>query len=299
MQRVQNLALDPHNKPLYMPRTIPPFRADHVGSLLRPTELHTARRLRESGDIAAEDLQALENSLIQILVGKQEAVGLKGITDGEFRREFWHFDFLEGLQGVESSRADHGIQFKGGQTKSKALSVTAKLAFTDHPMLRHFRFLKANTRETAKMTIPSPSVLHYRGGRKAIDLNVYPEMDEFYQDLGQAYKEAVAAFGREGCTYLQLDEVNFTYLCDPDQRQMLRDRGDDTEKLPAIYAGMINAAISGRPPGMRMTMHLCRGNFKSMWIAQGGYEPVAEVLFNADRHRRILHGMGYGTSGRL
>jgi 5-methyltetrahydropteroyltriglutamate--homocysteine methyltransferase len=281
MQVMKTSDLNPEVQTPITPRTVAPFRADHVGSLLRPAELKTAHRQRESGDISAADLDALENSAIQLLIAKQQAVGLKGITDGEFRRDFWHFDFLEGLGGVESTQAEHGIQFQGGQTKSKALRVTAKIGFADHPMLQHFRFLKNNTKETAKMTIPSPSVLHYRGGRKAIDSKVYPGMDEFYHDLGQAYKEAVAAFGREGCTYLQLDETNFTYLCDSDQRQMLRERGDDPEKLPEIYARMINAAISGRPPGMRMTMHLCRGNFKSMWIAQGGYEPVAEILFNA------------------
>jgi 5-methyltetrahydropteroyltriglutamate--homocysteine methyltransferase len=147
-------------------------------------------------------------------------------------------------------------------------------------MIDHFRFLKAHTKATPKMTIPSPSVLHYRGGRKAISETVYPTMEGFYHDLGQAYRKVVRAFADAGCRYLQLDEVNFTYLCDPEQRQMLKDRGDDPDKLPGIYAEMINTAISDRPAGMPITMHLCRGNFKSMWIAKGGYEPVADVLFN-------------------
>ena len=263
-----------------MQRNLPPFRADHVGSLLRPQELKEARAKQASRAISAEELRAVEDRCIKALIAKEEAAGLQSITDGEFRRAFWHFDFLERLEGVESYEGGQGIQFKGGQTKARGMKVHGKIGFRGHPFLEHFKFVKANTSKTAKMTIPSPSVLHYRGGRKAVSTSVYPTMDAFYRDLGQAYKEAVAAFGQAGCKYLQLDETNFTYLCDPEQRQMLRDRGDDPETLPDIYAGMINAAISGRPADMRMTMHLCRGNFRSMWIAQGGYEPVADVLFN-------------------
>jgi 5-methyltetrahydropteroyltriglutamate--homocysteine methyltransferase len=263
-----------------MLRILPPFRADHVGSLLRPAELQAARAQRERGEITAEDLRAVEDRCIKATIAKQQQIGLQGITDGENRRAYWHFDFLESLEGVESGVAERGIQFQGGASKPKGLRVTGKLDFSNHPMLRHFRFLKEHTRETAKMTIPSPSVLHYRGGRSAISTDVYPAMEEFYRDLGAAYRKAVSAFGAEGCKYLQLDEVNFTYLCDSDQRQMLRDRGDDPDKLPEIYADLINTATSGRSPDMRMTMHLCRGNFRSMWIAKGGYEPVAEILFN-------------------
>ena len=263
-----------------MPRNLPPFRADHVGSLLRPHELKEARSKRASGAISAEELRATEDRSIKALVAREEAAGLESITDGEFRRAWWHLDFLERLQGVEEYEADHGIQFKGGQTKARALKVTGKIGYAGHPFLDHFRFLQANTSKTAKMTIPSPSVLHYRGGRTAISTAVYPTLDPFFDDLGQAYKAAVTAFGQAGCKYLQLDEVNFTYLCDPEQRQLLRDRGEDPDVLPDIYASMINAAISGRPADMRMTMHLCRGNFRSMWIAQGSYEPVADVLFN-------------------
>jgi len=263
-----------------MLRSLPPFRADQVGSLLRPQELKEARAKREKGAITAEELKAVEDRCIKDLIAKEEAVGLQGITDGEFRRSFWHLDFLERLKGVEGYDAEQGITFQEGKTKAKGLRVTGKLDFTEHPFIDHFKFLQANTSRTPKMTIPSPSVLHYRGGRTAVTEQVYPVIDEFYHDLGQAYKKAVAAFGAAGCKYLQLDEVNVTYLCDSDQRQMLRDRGDNPDKLPDIYADMINAAISGRPEGMRMTMHLCRGNYKSMWIAQGGYEPVAEVLFH-------------------
>jgi 5-methyltetrahydropteroyltriglutamate--homocysteine methyltransferase len=270
----------PCNNGPNMLRTAPPFRADHVGSLLRPAQLKEARARHERLEIGAAELKSIEDRWIQEVIAKQEAAGLRGVTDGEFRREFWHLDFLAGLDGVEWHALERGIQFKGGETKPKGLRVTGKIGCAHHPMLEHFQFLKDHTKATAKMTIPSPSVLHYRGGRNAVTGQVYPVIDEFYHDLGQAYKKAVAALGAAGCKYLQLDEVNFTYLCDTDQRQMLRDRGDNPDKLPDIYADMINAAISGRPEGMRMTMHLCRGNYKSMWIAQGGYEPVAEVLFH-------------------
>ena len=193
----------------------------------------------------------------------------------------WHFDFLEHLDGVESFRSDHGIAFQGGiETQAKGLRVTGKMGFSTHPMVEHFRFLRDHTRATPKMTIPSPSVLHFRGGRRAVSPDVYPDMEEFYRDLALAYRGAVQAFADAGCRYLQLDEVNLAYLCDPEQRQILRDRGDDPDRLPGIYADMINTAIGGRPADMTITMHLCRGNFRSSWIAQGGYEPVAELLFN-------------------
>lgn len=261
-------------------RTVPPFRADHVGSLLRPQELRDARAKRERGENKPEQLKAVEDRAIKDVIAKQEAIGLKGVTDGEYRREFWHMDFLAGLDGVETFVSDHGIQFKGGVTKPKGLRVTGKIGFSGHPMIEHFKFLKQHTKNTPKMTIPSPSVLHFRGGRKAVPESIYRSMDEFYRDLGAAYRKAVHAFADAGCRYLQLDETNLAYLCDPEQRQMLRDRGDDPEKLPTIYADMINTAISDRPSDMTITMHLCRGNFRSLWIAQGGYEPVAEILFN-------------------
>lgn len=263
-----------------MLRTVPPFRADHVGSLLRPPRLREARTRRQRGEITAEQLRSMEDECIQEVIAKQESVGLHGITDGEFRREFWHIDFLAGLDGVESYRGGSGIQFKGAETKPIGLRVTGKIGFNTHPMVEHFRFLKQHTKRTAKMTIPSPSVLHFRGGRKAVPENIYPTMEEFFRDLGIAYRKAVRAFADAGCRYLQIDETNLAYLCDPEQRQMLKDRGDDPEKLPAIYASLINTAISDRPADMQITMHLCRGNFRSLWIAQGGYEPVAEILFN-------------------
>ena len=259
-----------------MTRTAAPFRADHVGSLLRPAALKQAR-----AQSSAEELKAAEDAAIEHIIARQAEIGLRSATDGEFRRAMWHYDFLEKLDGVESYSSDHGIAFKGGiQTIHKGLRVTGKLGFTTHPMLQHFEFLRDHTQASAKMTIPSPSVLHFRGGREAVDPKIYPDMDEFYRDLGLAYKGAVKAFAAAGCRYLQLDEVNLAYLCDSEQRQMLRDRGDDPDRLPAIYAEMINTAISDRPKDMVITMHLCRGNFRSSWIAQGGYEPVAELLFN-------------------
>ncbi|HMC62192.1 MAG TPA: 5-methyltetrahydropteroyltriglutamate--homocysteine S-methyltransferase [Candidatus Solibacter sp.] len=264
-----------------MIRTTPPFRADHVGSLLRPASLKQARARRERGEIGPEDLRAAEDAAIEHIVARQAEVGLRSATDGEFRRSMWHFDFLEHLDGVESFHSDHGIAFEGGiETQAKGLRVTGKVGFSTHPMLDHFGFLRDHTHATPKMTIPSPSVLHFRGGRRAVSPQVYPEMEEFYRDLAEAYRGAVHAFAGAGCRYLQLDEVNLAYLCDPGQRRILRERGDDPDRLPGIYAGMINTAIGGRPADMTITMHLCRGNFRSSWIAQGGYEPVAELLFN-------------------
>ncbi|MEO8049093.1 MAG: 5-methyltetrahydropteroyltriglutamate--homocysteine S-methyltransferase [Acidobacteriota bacterium] len=264
-----------------MIRSTPPFRADHVGSLLRTPLLKDARARHERGEISDAYLRAVEDAAIEQAIVRQAEIGLRSATDGEFRRAMWHFDFLENLDGVESFRADHGIAFKGGiETQAKGLRVTGKIGFSTHPMVDHFRFLRDHTRAIPKMTIPSPSVLHFRGGRRAVNSEVYPKMDEFYRDLGLAYRDAVQTFAHAGCRYLQLDEVNLAYLCDPEQRQILRDRGDNPDDLPRIYADMINAAIASRPPDMTITMHLCRGNFRSSWIAQGGYEPVAELLFN-------------------
>ena len=198
-----------------MMRSAPPFRADHVGSLLRPPVLKEARARRERGEITAEQLRAAEDEAIARVIEKQAEIGLRSATDGEFRRSMWHFDFLERLDGVESFHADHGIAFKGGiETKAIGLRVTGKLGFSTHPMLGHFEFLRKHARATPKMTIPSPSVLHFRGGRRAVSRSVYPEMEAFYHYLGLAYRSAVEAFAAAGCRYLQLDEVNLAYLCD-------------------------------------------------------------------------------------
>ena len=262
-------------------RTAPPFRADHVGSLLRTAPLKQARAKRERGEFTAEQLKAVEDREIEAVIRKQEAIGLKAVTDGEFRRAFWNYDFLGSLPGVEAYLGERKIKFQGPNPKPMMLRVTARLgAFTTHSMLEHFKFLKAHTRVVPKMTIPSPSSLHFRYGRDAVPEAIYPDMNDFYRDLGQTYRKAVRAFADAGCRYLQLDEVNFTYLCDPKLRAQVANRGDDPEQLPAIYARMINAAIADIPPDMTITMHLCRGNFQSTFVASGGYEPVADILFN-------------------
>jgi 5-methyltetrahydropteroyltriglutamate--homocysteine methyltransferase len=266
-----------------MQNATPPFRADHVGSLLRTQALKEARDKHAAGQIDAEELNEVENREIKGVIRRQEEIGLKSVTDGEFRRAFWHFDFLEHLDGVQSIEAESGMNFKGGLNITKALRITGKVGFSDHPMIEHFRFLKQNVASgsVAKMTIPGPSMLHYRGGRKMINMGLYPDMTEFYADVGEAYAKAVRAFYDAGCRYLQLDDISFAYLCDPDQREMLRSRGDDPEKQPEIYAGMVREALKDKPSDLRVTMHLCRGNFRSTFIASGGYEPVAEVLFNS------------------
>jgi 5-methyltetrahydropteroyltriglutamate--homocysteine methyltransferase len=264
-----------------MPRTRPPFRADHVGSLLRPAALKEARGRRERGEIAVDELAAIEDREIAKVIQMQEEVGLRSITDGEFRRAFWNYDFLGQLDGVEAYLGERKIKFQGPQPKPMMLRVIGKLGSSSaHPMIEHFKFVAAHAKATPKMTIPSPSSLHFRYGRDAVPAEIYPAMEDFYRDLGEAYCKAVRAFADAGCRYLQLDEVNFTYLCDPKLRAFVADRGEDPEQLPRIYARMINAALSDVPPGTTKAMHLCRGNFQSTFVASGGYEPVAEILFN-------------------
>ena len=265
-----------------MKRSQPPFRADHVGSLLRTGPLKEARARRENGEISAEELRAIEDREIEKIIRKQEDIGLQAVTDGEFRRAFWNYDFLGALDGVEAYLGERKIKFQGVNPKPMMLRVIGKLGtFSTHPMLEHFRFVKAHTRVVPKMTIPSPSSLHFRYGRDAIPESIYPDIGEFYRDLGQTYRRAVRGFADAGCRYLQLDEVNFTYLCDPKLRAQVANRGDDPDRLPMIYAGMINAAIADIPSDMTIAMHLCRGNFRSTFVASGGYEPVAEILFNS------------------
>jgi 5-methyltetrahydropteroyltriglutamate--homocysteine methyltransferase len=265
-----------------MPNGKPPFRADHVGSLLRPPELRDARAARAAGRIDAAALRAIEDRCIRDAIAEQREIGLKAVTDGEYRRAFWHFDFLAKLGGVELYESDQGIQFKGGQTKAFGLKVTGRIRYARHPFVEDFRFVAANAGGAVpKQTIPSPSVLHFRGGRRAVDTHTYPDMDGFFADLGTAYAEAVAAFASAGCRYLQLDEVNIAYLCDPEQIAALKARGEETEGLLQKYAALINRAIAARPADMIITLHLCRGNFRSMHIASGGYDPVAETLFNS------------------
>jgi len=263
------------------PRTAPPFRADHVGSLLRTRSLKEARARHEKGGVSAVELKAIEDREIAAAIKKQEEIGLRAVTDGEFRRAFWNYDFLGALPGVEAYLGERKIKFQGVNPKPMMLRVTGKLGtLTAHPMLDHFKFVREHAKATPKMTIPSPSSLHFRYGRDAVPESIYPDMADFYRDLGQTYRLAVRAFANAGCRYLQLDEVNFAYLCDPKLRAQVAGRGEDPDKLPSVYAGMINAAMSDIPSDMTIAMHLCRGNFQSTFVASGGYEPVAETLFN-------------------
>ena len=262
-----------------------PFRADMVGSLLRTAPLKEARAKHAKGEITAAQLKAVEDEEIRKLVAKQEAVGLKLATDGEFRRAWWHFDFFWGLKGCERVTLDHGIKFHGVETKAESLKVTGKLDFpTDHPMLEHFRFLKSVTKVTPKMTIPSPSVMHFRSGRAAISTQAYPDMDGYFDDLAKVYGKAIKSFYDAGCRYLQLDDTVWAYLCSKEQMEEAKQRGEDVDRLPGIYAQVINTALKSKPADMVITTHVCRGNFRSTWISEGGYEPVAE---------RLLAGIDY------
>jgi 5-methyltetrahydropteroyltriglutamate--homocysteine methyltransferase len=261
-----------------MQRTTPPFRADHVGSLLRPAALKEARVKRERNEISADELRAVEDREIEKVIKKQEEIGLKLVTDGEFRRSWWHFDFFRGLDGVTFYTTDHGIQFRGVQTKAEAIKIDGKIGFSGHPMLEHFKFLKAHTRVVPKMTIPAPSTFHFRQGRAAISSEVYPEMEPFFDDLAKAYRSAIRAFYDAGCRYLQLDDTAWSMVCDPNERAQSKTRGDDPDTLPKRYARLTNAALEGKPADMAITMHSCRGNFRSTFIASGGYEFVAEQL---------------------
>lgn len=263
-------------------RAKPPFRADHVGSFLRPKELHEARARRKKGEIDAAALREVEDRCIREIVRAQESWGLEGITDGEFRRTFFHIDFLEQLEGVEV-REGMAIKFRGASNTvdfaPPVLHVTGKLRHVKPIQLADFEFLKSVTTKTPKVTIPSPTMLHFRGGRGAISREAYPDMEEFFADVATCYRDEIRTLGRAGCTYLQLDDTNLAYLCDPKMREGARQRGDDPDELPRRYARLINACIEGRPADMQVCIHLCRGNFQSAWAAEGGYEPVAKALF--------------------
>ncbi len=277
-----------------MQRTKPPFRADHVGSLLRPAALKEAREKRAKGTLGADELKAIEDREIKSVIRKQEEVGLQSITDGEFRRSWWHLDFLWGLDGVERHVMDTGIAFAAVTTRNEGVQVTGKLGFSGHPMIEHFKFLKDNTSRTPKMTIPAPSAIYGRPNRTPINKTIYPTLDKFFADLGDAYRKAVRAFADAGCRYLQLDEVFIAMLCDPHYRQQMKDRGDDPDALGPIYGELINTAISDIPADMTVTMHLCRGNYKSTFMGAGGYEAEQEVLFDKIK----VHGyfMEYDTA---
>jgi 5-methyltetrahydropteroyltriglutamate--homocysteine methyltransferase len=304
-------------------RTKPPFRADHVGSLLRPATLKEARTKHLKGEIDAGALKAVEDREIGKIIRKQEEIGLKLATDGEFRRSWWHFDFYKGLDGVEMYQTGEGIHFAGVDTKAESVRVTGKVGFSNHPHIEHFRFLKAHTKVLPKMTIPAPSTFHFRQGRQSISKDIYPDLDAYFDDVAIAYQKAIRAFYDAGCRYLQLDDTAWSMICDPKQRDDSRKRGDDPDTLPPRYTRMTNKALAARPADMVITMHSCRGNFRSTFIASGGYEFVAEELFgkvNVDgyflefdtdraggfeplRHlrgdKRVVLGLVTSKSGRL
>jgi 5-methyltetrahydropteroyltriglutamate--homocysteine methyltransferase len=263
-----------------MKRTKPPFRADHVGSLLRPQALKDAREKKAKGAISDADLKTVENREIERVIKKQEEAGLKAVTDGEFRRSWWHLDFLWGLKGADKFVPTTGVAFAAVNTRSEGVQVTGKLDYAGHPMIEHFKFVKDHTKETPKITIPAPSALYGRPIKIPIDSKTYPRMDEMFDDLGKAYRKAVRGFADAGCRYLQLDEVFIAMLCDPKYRKQMTDRGDDPEKLGVLYGDLINAAMSDIPSDMTITMHLCRGNYKSTFMGAGGYDAVQEILFN-------------------
>ncbi len=264
-------------------RQRPPFRADHVGSFLRPAALLEAREQHKRGEITAAALRAAEDRAIVEVIKFQEDLGLQGVTDGEFRRTYFHIDFLEQLQGVEI-KGGIAVSFRSSAGNvdfaPPVMHVTGKVRHVKPIQRADFEFLKQHTSRTPKVTIPSPTMLHFRGGRAAISKEAYPELDAFYDDVAAAYRAELASLADAGCRYVQLDDTNLAYLCDAKMREGARARGDDPSALPRRYAKLINAAIAGRPADMVACVHLCRGNFKSAWAAQGGYDPVAEVLFN-------------------
>lgn len=266
-----------------MAKLNPPFRADQVGSLLRPGELLDAREKFQKGEISAEELRHVEDDSITEAIKKEESVGLRSITDGEFRRTYFHVDFLERLGGVTTSG---GIKVKFHSKDGEVnfapprLAVTGKLEHKEDIQKADFEFLKSKTTKTPKVTIPSPTMTHFRGGRAAIDIEAYPDLDQFFEDLAQVYREEIDSLYQAGARYIQMDDTNLAYLCDPTLREGARQRGDDPDELPRTYAELINAVVDGRPDDLAIAVHMCRGNFQSAWVAEGGYEPVAEILFN-------------------
>lgn len=265
-----------------------PFRANHVGSLLRPPELLQAREKRQKNEINAAQLREVEDRCIRDAVKMQEDIGMRGITDGEFRRTLWHADFLsefDGIEVVEGLLPDSAKHFQNPdadvQRSPTQFIVTGKLGHPHGIETENFKFLASVTKNTPKQCIPSPSLVHFRTGRAGVDKAAYPDMKDFFADLAHVYHEEIAELAASGCRYLQIDDVNFAYLCDLKMREGAKKIGEDPEKLPLLYANLINECIKDRPADMAVCTHLCRGNFRSSWVAEGGYDPVAEVLFNA------------------
>ena len=263
----------------------PPFRADHVGSLLRPARLLEARDKHAKGEIDDDALRAVEDECIREVVKLQEDVGLQGITDGEFRRSYWHLDFLEQIEGVKVTKGQFVSHFRKDDGSDvgfipPTMTVESRLKHVRDIQARDFEFLKSAVSRTPKVCIPSPSMLHFRGGRKAISEEAYPDLDAFYSDIAKVYNEEMQALAGLGLRYLQLDDTNFAYLCDDKIREATKAMGEDPDELPRTYCKLLNEAVAGRPDDMAITVHMCRGNYRSAWVAQGGYEPVAEILFN-------------------
>lgn len=257
----------------------PPFRADHVGSLLRPAELREARVKARSGELSAEGLRAVQDKCVREIVTRQESLGLQVVTDGEFRRDWWHIDFLDAFEGVDAVAGDALVKFQGTE-QPLTLRVNGKIRRTRPVFVDHFKFLKSVAKATPKLTIPAPAMLYHRTGRAAISEEAYPDLEEMWSDAAQAYREEIADLAAAGCRYLQIDDVSFAYFCDESYRDTFRRRGEDPDQLLRTYTRVINQALENRPPGMTVALHTCRGNFMSTWAAQGGYEPVADLLFN-------------------
>lgn len=267
------------------PRTMPPFRADHVGSLLRPPELLHAREDAGAERITADQLRAVEDDAIREAVRMQREIGLRAVTDGEFRRTSWHMDFIYALEGISTADDKVKVSFHNEQGDiefmAAALHVDGKVGVSETIFGDAFSFLKeCADGAVPKLTIPSPSMVHYRGGRAAIDESVYPDLDGFWSDLTAAYRDEVRCLGELGCTYLQLDDTSLAYLNDPEQRRYVASIGGDPDGQHVEYIRHINEALRDRPEGMSVTTHMCRGNFRSSWVAEGGYEHVAEALFH-------------------
>jgi 5-methyltetrahydropteroyltriglutamate--homocysteine methyltransferase len=264
-------------------RTTPPFRADHVGSLLRSPALHRAREDFAAKKISADKLREAEDLAIRDVVRMQEDIGLEGVTDGELRRGSWHMDFLYQIGGVSKVQENIKVQFHNEQGDIEftpsGLRVTGKLALDRTIFGEHFSFLKSQTKATPKLTIPSPSMMHYRGGRAALDPAIYPDINEFWTDLAQVYAAEVEALGKLGCTYLQLDDTSLAYLNDPKQREYVAKMGGDSRNQHLTYIGLLNGAIAKKPANMAICTHMCRGNYRSSWVASGGYDYVADALF--------------------
>jgi len=260
----------------------PPFRADHVGSLLRPPELKQARAAK----LPREQLREIEDRCIRQAVALQEAAGLQSITDGEFRRAFWHVDFLTGFEGIVATQSQYALKFHGeGGAESETRSmmvVNGKVRRTKPVMVDHFSFLKKTTKKTAKLCIPAPTYLHMRGGRRVVNEKAYPDVEEFWSDITQAYREEIADLAAAGLEYLQIDDVSFACLCDEGIRAQVKRDGEDPSKLPRKYADVISSILKDRPKNLGVTMHTCRGNHASMWMAEGGYDAVAEAVFQTE-----------------